>query len=647
MKNSPNTIKIERLVRFSSYAIGILGFISIFRNIDITYSALFASLFALSIYFDIRQKNPLPRWSLNIFSFVFVAAAIMRFTMDDPVKPLVETLLILLVIKFLEKKLIRDYIQIYLISVLLLAGSALLSLNIEFAIYLLIMMFLLSIAIVSLTYYSEDNDLILKADAIKSLILKSTIIPIMAVPITIILFLILPRTSYPLLNFLNRSTAVTGFSDSVTLGGISDIQIDETIIMRVKMKPIPQEKLYWRGIVLDFFDGISWRNSGSKILRLSYPPEIKGEKISYTVYLEPYYNKYLFFLDKPNIKYPFKITALDDLTFMHPESITQRIRYNGVSVISEVLPERDINKDKYLQLPKTKFENIAAKVNEITENKDEKSSAEAIMKFLKYGDYKYSLKNLPITGKPLDDFLFTYKYGNCEYFASAMTLMLRMRGIPARIVGGYIGGYYNEMGKYYAIPQKNAHVWVEAYFDKKGWVRFDPTPSAGTDFLTLRGGFIKLRIILDTLNFHWNAFIINYDFTRQMRIFNKIRLNIQQPKIAFAYAKGRAMHILPYLVPISLIIVLVYLFILKRKTYEERIMAQFLGKMRKLGYEKNKTEGLEEFANKIEADEVRAKALTFVQTFESHFYRDKKLTRQDYQRFRAMLKDYKGAERKS
>ncbi len=639
MKNSPNTIKIESLVRFLSYAIGILGFISIFRNIGITYSVFFASLFAFSIYFDIRQKNPLPRWALNIFSFVFVVIAFMRFTMDDPVKPVVETLLILLAIKFLEKKFIRDYMQIYLISVLLLAGSALLSLNIGFAVYLLIMMFLLSIAIVSLTYYSEDKDLILKADTIKSLILKSTIIPAMAIPITVILFIILPRTSYPLLNFLNRETAVTGFTDSVRLGGISDIQIDETIIMRIKIKEIAPEKLYWRGIVLDFFDGISWRNSGSEISSITETLDIKGQKIGYTVYLEPSYNKYLFFLDKPHIRYPIKLTAFDDLTYTLRENLNRRIRYDAESVISEVLPERDISKDKYLQLPKIRFENIMAKVKEITENKDEQSSAEAILKFLKYGDYKYSVKNLPITTKPLEDFLFNYKYGNCEYFASAMTLMLRMRGIPARIVGGYKGGYYNAMGKYYAIPQKNAHVWVEAYFEKKGWFRFDPTPSVAADYSPLLTGFSKLRIILDTINFHWNAFILNYDFRKQMSLLNKIRINIQRPQFDFAYAKERTVQNVPFLIGFCLIVAFGYFFILKRKTYEEKIMAQFLSMMKKKGYEKDKCEGLEEFAHKIEADEIRVKAITFIQIFESHFYRDKKLTRQDYHRLKLMLKN--------
>lgn len=638
MENNLRVVKIESLVRFSSYATGILSFISIFRYIDITYSVLFASLFALSVYFDKKQNNPLPRWAINIISFAFVAATYMRFTMDDPVRPVVETLLILLAMKFLEKKSIRDYMQIYLISALLLTGSALLSLNIEFAGYLLIMMFLLSIAIVSLTYYSQDKDLILKAHTVKSLILKSTIIPIMAIPLTAFLFIILPRTSYPLLNFLNRDSAVSGFSDNVTLGGISDIQLDDAIIMRVKMKPIDPSMLYWRGIVLDFFDGISWRNSGSEMPLMGRIPGIKGKKINYTVYLEPYYNKYLFSLDKPFALSTINFIGYNDLTFTLSETLTRRIRYDAVSIISDVLPEKEINKGIYLQLPKIRFDGITQIVKEITENKDEEDSAEEILKFLKYGNYKYSLKNLPITGKPLEDFLFNYKYGNCEYFASAMTVMLRMRGIPARIVGGYKGGYYNEMGGYYAIPQKYAHVWVEAYIHDKGWIRFDPTPAADAYFSTLPGRFSELRIFFDTINYHWNALIINYNFTKQISLLRKIRMNIQRPNLDIASAKESALRIMPVLLIACLVAAFGYFFI-KRKTYEERIMAQFLGKMRKSGYEKNKTEGLEEFVNRVNIPEIRDKAYAFIQAYEGYFYRDKKLSGQDYQRLKSILKD--------
>ncbi len=642
MKNSPKAIPISSLVRFLSYATGILGFISVFRYIDITYSALFAVLFALSYYFDTRQLIPFPRWLINIISFAFVGITFLRFTMDDPVTPVVETLLILLAMKFLEKKSIRDYMQIYLISVLLLTGSALLSLNIEFAVYLLIMMFLLSVSIISLTYYSQEKDLILTAHTVRGLILKAMIIPLMAIPLTAFLFVFLPRTNIPLLNFLNRSGgAVTGFSDNVSLGGISDIQTDEAIIMRVRMERIDDSKLYWRGIVFDYFDGKNWRNSGSEIPAIEKKLSITGERINYTVYLEPYDNKYIFFLDKPFYPHVKETAGAGDLTFKLRDYLIRRIRYEGISIISDVFSESVTKKEIYLQLPEKKYEKISEIVREITQNKDEQASAHEILKFLKDGDYKYSLSNLPITEKPLEDFLFVHKYGNCEYFASAMTVMLRIRGIPARIVGGYKGGYYNDMGRYYAIPQKYAHVWVEAHIPDKGWIRLDPTPAADADFSSLPGRFLQLRIFLDTINYHWNAFIINYDFTKQISLLNKIRLNIQRPRLDIASAKESLLRILPFIALAAAIIAFSYFFIFKRRPYEDRIISLFLKKMGGLGYEKNKTEGLEEFAQRVHSTEIRDKASFFVQEFEKYFYRDKKLTREDFLRLKAILKGLK------
>ena len=640
MGNSPKVIPIASLVRFLSYATGILGFVSVFRYIDITYSALFAALFAMSYYFDTRHLSPFPRWLINIISFAFVGITFIRFTMDDPVTPVVETLLILLAMKFLEKKSIRDYMQIYLISVLLLTGSALLSLNIEFAVYLLAMMCLLSVSIISLTYYSQEKDLILTAHTVKGLILKAMIIPLMAIPLTAFLFVFLPRTNFPLLNFLNRSAgAVTGFTDNVSLGGISDIQLDEAIIMRVGMKRIDDSKLYWRGIVFDYFDGINWRNSGSEISAVQKKFSITGERINYTVYLEPYDNKYIFFLDKPFHPHVKEAVGAGDLTFKLRDHLIRRIRYEGISIISDVFSESVTKKEIYLQLPEINYEKISKTVSEITQNKDEETSALEILKFLRYGDYKYSLRNLPVTEKPLDDFLFVYKYGNCEYFASAMAVMLRIRGIPARIVGGYKGGYYNDIGKYYAIPQKNAHVWVEAYITNKGWVRFDPTPAIDEAFSSLPGSFLQFRIFLDTINYHWNAFIINYDFTKQISLLNKIRLNMQRPQIDFASAKENLLRILPFITFAAAIIAFSYFLIFKRRHYEDRIVSLFFKKMRKLGYEKNKAEGLEEFARRIVSPDIRDKASFFVQEFEKYFYRDKKLRREDFLRLKAMLKD--------
>lgn len=271
----------------------------------------------------------------------------------------------------------------------------------------------------------------------------------------------------------------------------------------------------------------------------------------------------------------------------------------------------------------------------------ESESTEEILKYLKWGDYKYTLTNLPLSFNPLEDFIYNYKYGNCEFFASAMTVMLRLRGIPSRIIGGYAGGYYNDIGGYYAIPQKNAHVWVEAYIEKKGWIRFDPTPAPTAVFSSLPGGFSQIRTFFDSVSYHWNALIINYDFSKQAGLLKKARSFVQRPSLDVSVIKKYSTQIISGLAVSFLTILILYFAVLRRKAYEEKIIILFLQKMKRFGYEKTLSEGLEEFVGRIKNYEIREKAYVFVLEFERYFYRDEKLKRQDYLRLKRILSNIK------
>src|SRR6185369_9910820 len=94
-------------------------------------------------------------------------------------------------------------------------------------------------------------------------------------------------------------------------------------------------------------------------------------------------------------------------------------------------------------------------------------------------EYRYDLASP--SGKdpqPLDHFLFESKRGHCEFYSTAMAIMLRTLEVPTRNVTGFVGGSYNRFGKFYAVRQGDAHSWVEAWIDEYGWLTFDPTPPA-------------------------------------------------------------------------------------------------------------------------------------------------------------------------
>ena len=141
-------------------------------------------------------------------------------------------------------------------------------------------------------------------------------------------------------------------------------------------------------------------------------------------------------------------------------------------------------------------------------------------------DYVYTLQLPSVEPRdPLADFLFNRKRGHCEYFASSMAVMLRAQGIPARVVNGFAGGAYNPVSDLYMIRASDAHTWVEAYIDGRGWMTFDPTPSAlrssGVSLLTTLGYY------LDAADSFWQEWVLNYDLARQFILGSNIELELR------------------------------------------------------------------------------------------------------------------------
>ena len=131
-------------------------------------------------------------------------------------------------------------------------------------------------------------------------------------------------------------------------------------------------------------------------------------------------------------------------------------------------------------------------------------------------DYSYSLQMKASGPDPLSDFLFNVREGHCEYFSTAMAVMLRTQGIPARVVNGFLTGEYNDAAGAYTVRQSDAHSWVEVYFPAtKSWVTFDPTPAAGRtepQRAGLAGWFGKYAEAFELM---WFQYVIGYDKQEQ------------------------------------------------------------------------------------------------------------------------------------
>ncbi|MBF0519417.1 MAG: DUF3488 domain-containing transglutaminase family protein [Nitrospirae bacterium] len=622
-------IRFKSAVKISAYATALTAFFSVFTHISPVFPAAFIALLALAFYFDFKNPSHISRLAINLVSVIVIAVSVYRVMTEDIVEPSVEALIILLAMKFLEEKKFRDYMQIYLISVFVLMGSALLSIDFTFFLFFVVMFFLTAVSIVLLTYHTESPELIIDRASFFKIVKRATLIPLASIPLTVVIFMILPRTNYQFLRFLNHGqVGKSGFSDTITLGSVSNIQLDTSPVFRAGMDPVDEQSLYWRGIVFDHFDGLTWKSS----LREDEKPGNKntlqgGKAVLQTIYLQPFDNKFLFALDRP-VSVSYRGSRIsEDFTVSLRDTVKTMIKYDVISKIS--VPQssntRSVPNNRYLQLPDNLPPQILSLAKSLTGGRSTDDAIKTIYRYLHSGLYTYSLDKLPTSDTPMSDFLFKKRSGNCEYFASAMALMLRAAGIPANVIGGYKGGVYNNVGKYYIVLQKNAHVWVEAFVEGTGWVRYDPTPPLSSNpLLAEKAELSSYRLIADSINYYWNSLVINYNFDKQLSIFNKLRIAVEKPVFNI-----KLKEIQPgwfYLALMPIVFFVGYHLLVKRKTVEERLISEFYLRLSKRGFVKKSSEGLQEFVLSIDDKKLKTEAMRFALEFQQIFYKDMKFT---------------------
>jgi len=357
-------------------------------------------------------------------------------------------------------------------------------------------------------------------------------------------FFILPRMSTGYLGGYSFGTDFSsGFSDHVQLGRIGEIQQSNAVVMHIQIDgdPVGRYDLHWRGVALSDFDGHTWssprqqfplRRGSENSFSLpqahaplhSYvtPNGTREEIIYYRVLMEPIGTN-VFFLAPwgRSVSGNYRAVTGDlggavyDGDVQHP--IT---RYEAESDIAkptaDELREAGQNyspiEKTYLKLRQVdpRVPQLAAKITQSARNPYDK--ALALDTYLKT-HYTYTLQ-LPRTAvpDPIANFLFERKQGHCEYFASALAVMLRTEGIPARVVTGFRSDEFNDLTGNYVIRAKDAHAWVEAYFPGYGWQTFDPTPAGvgGTP-----QGWHRLSLYMDAMSSFWRDWVVSYDASHQ------------------------------------------------------------------------------------------------------------------------------------
>lgn len=370
---------------------------------------------------------------------------------------------------------------------------------------------------------------------------------------TLAIFFMVPRVGQGFLSFdRSQGDKVAGFGNQVELGGFGVIRDDPSVVLRVTPLPsidkkAPRVALRLRGTSFDHYDGRRWTRSpgeqrpfprfrdGSFILRRATVPADQR----YRILLEE--------LAEPVVFIPEGTVALRvDPRIVRAETVQRRLDYaSGLDVryrpdddlglmyeafVSHdrdehaIVPLSTESRDVYLQLPEG-HEQVAALARQLTAGvADPLQMASRLRAFLRSSEFTYSLE-MPHVEKdeyPLEVFLLRARRGHCEYFSTAMAVMLRMLGVPARNVTGFVGGHYNAYGDYYALRQGDAHSWVEVFVDGRGWLTFDPTPSARAAVGRGQSLWADAHAIMDALRTRWMTSVVGYDLRTQLRFMRRL-----------------------------------------------------------------------------------------------------------------------------
>lgn len=407
-----------------------------------------------------------------------------------------------------------DHLQVYFMSLLQLIIASELTRALTFGVIFVIFMVLLVTAMV-LSHF-------LKEGTLGSVRIRRPLVGIVLLTMacTAIFFMSLPRTPQRFFGTSHiRGIKTVGFSDKVEFGSFGDIKLDQTVVMRIEMDQDIRPPYYWRGIVMDSFDGISWRKtaqSKNRIVKTEgefiISPHDRSRVVEQRIYLEPIDSDVIFGLSKMTAVNAETYSLLVDgaLAITMPGKLSRRIKYTVLSDTAAVLSGRP--EELYLQMPPG-VETIISLARSISAAaSSDLQKASAVEAYLK-NNYAYSLSTAPPPAgmSVLEDFLFNSRKGFCEHYASSMVVMLRGLGISSRIVTGFSGGERNEYGNYLIVRQSDAHAWVEALIDNE-WRRFDPTPAV----IVQRPPAVSL--FLDSLRLQWTRYVVGFSSDDQKEI---------------------------------------------------------------------------------------------------------------------------------
>lgn len=502
-------------------------------------SVLSALLLAWQAWRILRSAPLPPKWLLLVIAGAAIVGVVLSFRTPVGKDPGVALLAAFLSLKLLESRVARDgYAVVFLCYFMQLAQFF------ESQSMATAGLTLMGTAITTAALTTLNTDRL----TLRSRLKLSALMLAQALPFMLALFVLFPRIESPLWGLpADAFNSMSGLSDSMSPGSISELSLSGAVAFRVRFDtaPPPPAQLYWRGPVLAQFDGRTWRSAvthggGQR------PYTTNGPAVDYELTLEPHNRPWLFALELPDAA-PADGWFAHDYQLLSRTPVRKRIRYalRAYPTTHAGMDERDEVLRESLRLPagfNPRTRALAQTLREQTSGTRE--LIDAALGFYRHNPFVYTLSP-PVLGRDsVDEFLFDTHRGFCEHFASSFVFLMRAAGVPARVVTGYQGGEINPVDQYLVVRQSDAHAWAEAWVEGEGWRRVDPTATVAPSRiergladampvgeplpLALRPTLPwlrELRFRWEAVGNSWNQWVLGYNPQRQKELLRRLGMH--------------------------------------------------------------------------------------------------------------------------
>ncbi|AGA32902.1 transglutaminase domain-containing protein [Thioalkalivibrio nitratireducens DSM 14787] len=455
-------------------------------------------------------------------------------------------LLVMVALKLLEIRSRRDLVVTLFLAYFVVVTTYFFNQSIQIGAYSLVSAWLITAALIQV--HGE------RRLAVTRLARTSGAMILHALPFMLIMFLLFPRVPGPIWGQPepDRSAGQTGLSDRLEPGDIAQLLENEATALRVRFDgPVPpQSQQYWRALVMTAYDGRRWYADRNR-------PEIRPDDpepadIGYTATLEPTRARYLPVLEYP-VGLPGHAQLQDNLQVTTRNRVDSRLQYTASARLDDP-PGWPLGADeraRALALPAgaAPRARVQAGLWRATHGDDDAAIVQEALDLFAGDPYRYTLRPPPLQGDRTDAFLFETRAGYCEHYASALAVLMRAAGIPARVITGYQGGRWMDTGHYLRLRQADAHAWTEVWLEQRGWIRVDPTAAIAPERIeTGLGGLfgddadapaflrrsglswtahwrLRLSDWHELLTFRWESLVLAFDPERQQELLARFGLD--------------------------------------------------------------------------------------------------------------------------